>query len=108
MPYRDIEQRRAVQRECQRRKRRGLTPSPRQPSPTLVALRCRAVEDVLVILEQEMGILRTARGVKPVERGRTLAYICGIALRAIEARDLVGRIEALEAALGGEDLGRVQ
>jgi hypothetical protein len=81
VPYKDPERQRAAKAEHARRSRRG---TPRGTLGPLVSGDER---------------LATARDI--LERARTVATLCGLALRAIESGDLAGRLEALERHLSG-------
>jgi hypothetical protein len=54
---------------------------------------------VLALLEKQVAAVRGDEALTAVERARTIGYLAGIALKAIEAGDLAARIEGLEAAL---------
>jgi hypothetical protein len=55
--------------------------------------------DVLALLEEQMNALRADPLVEPAEKARTLGFLGGLALRAMESRDLVARLEAVERVL---------
>ena len=54
---------------------------------------------VLALLETAAGAALTDREAEPLERARTLAALASVALKALEARDLAARVEALERVL---------
>ena len=97
MPYRNPENQRAYDRERKRQTRAGC-PTPR---PTLVPMefRLKTAADVLCVLEEQVGAVRSAPKLSVTERARTVAYLASVALRTIEAGDMAARLEALEAAL---------
>ncbi len=55
--------------------------------------------DVLAVLAEQVNAVRTDAASDPNERARTLGFLAGIALRAMEARDLAARLEAVERVL---------
>jgi hypothetical protein len=55
--------------------------------------------DVLSLLEEQMNAVRADPLVEPSEKARTLGFLGGLALRAMEARDVVARLEAVERVL---------
>ena len=73
----------------------------------VVAQRPHAVEpvpldgpaDVLAVLTEQVNAVRADIGADPAERARTLGFLAGVALRAIEAKDLDARLEAVERVL---------
>jgi hypothetical protein len=59
--------------------------------------------DVLAVLQEQVLALRVDREARAVERARAIGYLAGVALKAIEAGDMLARIEALEAVLKERD-----
>jgi hypothetical protein len=101
VPYTDPERRRAADREAKRRKR--VSPvQPERPTRPLLdqATRLRTAADVLAVIEGQMAAVIGDEDLATVERARTVGYLGGVALRAIEAADLAGRVEAIEDVLG--------
>jgi hypothetical protein len=98
MPYKDPEQARAYQREYRRLRRAGERTTP-GTAPIPLPFRLETAADVLALLEEQIGALRTDSTLSTVERARAVGYLAGIALKAIEAGDLTARLEALEAVL---------
>jgi hypothetical protein len=60
---------------------------------------------VLALIEEQVGAIRGDDTLTTVERARTVGYLAGVALRAIEAGDLAARIEAVEAVLKARRAG---
>jgi hypothetical protein len=56
---------------------------------------------VLALLEEQVGAVRADESLTTVERARTIGYLAGVSLRAIETCDLAARLEAVEATLKG-------
>ncbi len=98
MPYKDPERQRAYQREHKRLERAGEC---RTPGRTLLPtpFRLRTARDVLALLEEQVAAVRDDPDVGTLEKARCVAYLAVAALRAIEAGDLAGRLEALEGVL---------
>jgi hypothetical protein len=112
MPYKDPEKRRAAVRESNRRRRAGGEGKPaRKPRggelPALEELRFRTAQDVVRLLNTEVEAVRGDAGLDTVNRARTVGYLAGLLLRAIETGDVEERIRALEAKLLGGDDGEI-
>lgn len=108
MPYRDPEQRRQYQRAYQRARRaqangrRTLPASSTPASEALAALRIRTAHDVLVLLEEQLNLVRADTRIGVLERARVVGNLATVLLRAVETADIEDRIAALEAAAAGE------
>jgi hypothetical protein len=100
MPYRDPEQRRAYDRGYKRTARTGGGPPPGQ-TRVPIPFRLKTAADVLALLEEQVGAVRADETLSTVERARTIGYLAGVSLKAIEAGDLAARLEAVEATLKG-------
>lgn len=101
MPYRDPEKRRQAARESQRRRRAaGVASTPSTRVEPMTPEELRKVEGVLEALAREVAAIQSDAGLKSTERGRCVAYIAAVLLRAIEVGDLEGRLAALESRLG--------
>jgi hypothetical protein len=61
--------------------------------------RLRTARDVLELLEQQIEAVRNDAEANTLEKARTIGYLAGVSLRAIEAGDLAARLEALELTL---------
>ncbi len=55
--------------------------------------------DVLALLEEQVNAVRADPTTDPSERARTLGMLAGLALRAMDSRDLQARLEAVERVL---------
>lgn len=55
--------------------------------------------DVLALVAEQVNAVRADVGGDPNERARTLGFLAGLALRAMEGRDLAARLEAVERVL---------
>ena len=100
MPYRNPERRRAYDREYQRTRRAGGSQTPGQ-TVVPIPFRLKTAADVLALLEEQVGAVRGDTTLATVERARTIGYLAGVSLKAIEAGDLAARLEAVEATLKG-------
>src|SRR5215217_5182327 len=98
MPYKDPDKQRDYQREYTRMQRAGSSQTPGQ---TLVRLsfRLKTAQDVLALIEEQVNAVREEPEAGTLEKARCIAYLAGIALKAVEVADLSGRVEALEQVL---------
>ena len=55
--------------------------------------------DVLALLEEQVNQVRADPMTDPTERARTLGMLAGLALRAMDSRDIAARLEAVERVL---------
>jgi hypothetical protein len=55
--------------------------------------------DVLALLAEQVNVVRSDVLAEPTERARTLGFLASLALRAMEARDITARLEAVERVL---------
>ena len=55
--------------------------------------------DVLAVLAEQVNAVRADPSADPVERARTLGFLAGIALRAMEQGETRARLESLERVL---------
>lgn len=62
-------------------------------------MQIRDAEDVLELLGRAARRIERDLGASDLERGKALAAIAGLALRAIEVRNLAGRMEAIQLAI---------
>jgi hypothetical protein len=73
---------------------------------SLLTLRFDSATDVLAILDLAAAVAVSDRAAEPIERARALAHIAGVALKALQVRDLEARVEALERVLRMRGRGR--
>src|SRR5262245_51800126 len=95
MPYADPDRARDYQREYRRMQRAGdgcTTPVP-------LPFRLQTAADVLALLEEQVAAVRADQEAGTLEKARTVGYLAGITLKAIEAGNLAARIEMLEMVL---------
>jgi hypothetical protein len=102
MPYKNPDRQRAAKAEHARRKRAaGVEPNRGTRRPLLAGeLRLATARDVLALIESQVNAVLADDELGTAERARLITTLAGVALRAIEAGDLAGRLEALERALG--------
>jgi ribosome modulation factor len=98
VPYKDPEKRRAYQRGYKRMQRAGGSQTLRQPLLPL-PMRLKTARDVLALLEEQINAVRNEPLAGSLEKARTVGYLAGIALKAVEVADLAGRVEAVERVL---------
>ncbi|MBI5758351.1 MAG: hypothetical protein HZA46_07530 [Planctomycetales bacterium] len=98
MPYANADTNREYQREHKRLTRAGDC---RTPCTTRLPgeFRLRTARDVLVLLEQQVEAVRSDPKASILEKARTVGYLAGISLRAIESGDVAARLEAVESVL---------
>lgn len=78
---------------------RRLALSPADGTAAPVSLSTPA--DVLALLERAAGEACADTAADPLDRARALGMLASVALKALEARDLAARLEALERHLKG-------
>jgi hypothetical protein len=99
MPFANPDQARDYQREYRRTRRAGDLCTTPGTSPIPLPFRLKTAADVLHLLEEQVEAVRAETSAGALEKARTIGYLAGIALRAIEAGNLAARIEMLEAVL---------
>ena len=62
--------------------------------------RLQTVQDVIDLLEEQVEAVRAAPWTGPLDKARAIAYLAGVARKALEAGVLEARIEMLETVLG--------
>jgi hypothetical protein len=98
MPYRDGERQRTYNREWMRMRRTGGGGTP-GGTPLPAPFRLQTAQDVIDLLSDQIEAVRDDEAVGTPERARTIGFLAGIALKAIEAGNLAARLEALESIL---------
>jgi hypothetical protein len=99
MPFRDSDKARDYQREYRRTRRAGDCCTTPGTTPLPLAFRLKTAADVLRLLEEEVEAVRAEPEAGTLEKARTIGYLAGISLKAIEAGNLAARIEMLEMVL---------
>src|SRR4051794_37297122 len=97
MPYKDPEAARAYQRDRKRIERSGGRTTHVQPVP--LPFRLKTAADVVALIEEQVGAVRAERLATTLEKARTIGFLAGVALRAIETGDLAARMEIIEAEM---------
>jgi hypothetical protein len=59
----------------------------------------QTVHDIIDLLQVQVEAVRAAMGIDTVEKAKTIGYLAGVALKAIQTGTLATRMEALEAVL---------
>jgi hypothetical protein len=98
MPYRDDEQQRAYNREWMRMRRTAESGTP-GGTPLPAEFRLRTAQDVIDLLSDQIEAVRLENTAGTLERARTIGFLAGVALKAIEAGNIAARLEALESVL---------
>ena len=98
MPFADPEQRREYDTQYKRERRAGV-PCPPRESALPADFRTRTAKDIVELLADEITGLRENSQLGHIERSRLIGTLCSVLLRAVEAADIAGRVEALESVL---------
>ena len=98
MPIADPELSRTYQREYKRLVRAGSSLTPGQSSVPS-EFRLQTASDVLEMLSGQADAVLKDADLGTIERARTIGFLAGALLKAIELGNLAGRLEAMEAAL---------
>ena len=98
MAYKDPEKQRAYKREWARMQRAGESGT---PGGTLIPMpfRLRTAHDILALLGEQVEAVRNDQKAGTLEKARTIGYLAGISLKAVEAADLSARVESIERAM---------
>ncbi len=98
MAYADPERQRTYQRDYKRLVRAGSCQTPSQ-TQVPAEFRLQTASDVLAMLGEQADAVLNDKELATVERARTIGYLSGVMLRAVELGNLAARLESLEAAL---------
>jgi hypothetical protein len=99
MPFADPNKSRDYQREYRRTRRAGDGCTTPGTTPIPLPFRLKTAADVMQLLEEQVEAVRGEQEAGTLEKARTIGYLAGVALKAIEAGNLAARIEMLEAVL---------
>jgi hypothetical protein len=99
MPYADPDRARDYQREYRRTRRAGDSCTSPGTTPLPLPFRLQTAADVLALIEEQVEAVRSEAEAATLEKARTVGFLAGVALKAIEAGNLAGRVEMLEAVL---------
>lgn len=99
MPFSDPDRARDYQREYRRTRRAGDGCTTPGTTPLPLPFRLKTAADVLQLLEEQVEAVRVESEAGTLEKARTIGYLAGVALKAIEAGNLAARIEMLEMVL---------
>jgi hypothetical protein len=64
-----------------------------------VPCRIQTAQDVIALLQEQIQAVRADREASTLEKARMIGHLARLALKAIEAGNVVARLEALEAVL---------
>ncbi len=98
MSYKNPDRQRTYQREYRRLHRAGVCQTPCQTRVD-PEFRLRTAIDVLNLIAEQVEAVRAETEAGTLEKARTIGLLAGVALRAVEAADLAGRVETLEQIL---------
>ena len=99
MPYGDPDKARCYQREYRRLRRAGDDSTTPCTAVVPLSFRLQTAQDVIDLLQEQVQAVRRETEAGTLEKARTIGYLAGIALRAIEAGNLAARVEMLESVL---------
>lgn len=99
MPFANPDRARNYQREYRRIRRGGDGCTTPCTSLVPTEFRLQTAQDVIDLLEEQVEAVRAEAGIGALEKARTIGFLAGVALRAIEAGNLAARIEMLERVL---------
>lgn len=99
MPISDPDRSREYQREYKRLRRGGEACQTPSTTRLPVEFRLRTAADVLALLDEQVAAVRGDPDAGTLEKARTIGFLAGVSLRAIDAGDLAARIEMLETVL---------
>ena len=99
MPFANPDRARQDQREYRRTRRSGDLCTTPCTSPVPIPFRLQTAQDVIDLLQEQVSLVRAEENAGAIEKARTIGFLAGVALRAIEAGNLATRLEALELAL---------
>jgi hypothetical protein len=99
MPIADPDRAREYQREYRRLRRAGDPCTTPRTTRLPVEFRLKTAADVLALLDEQVAAVREDLEAGTLEKARTIGFLAGVSLRAIEAGDLAARIEILELVL---------
>ena len=99
MPYADPDRARDYQRDYRRTRRAGDGCTTPCTSPLPLPFRLQTAADVLALIEEQVEAVCAEAEAGTLEKARTVGFLAGVALKAIEAGNLAARIEMLEAVL---------
>lgn len=98
MPFADADRARAYWRDYRRLRRGGDCSTPCS-TPLPEGFRLEVVADVLAMLEDQTAAVLEDSGLDTVNKARTIGYLAGLLLKAIESGNIQARLEALENVL---------
>jgi hypothetical protein len=99
MPIADPGRAREYQREYRRLRRGGDSCTTPRTSRLPAEFRLKTAADVLALLDEQVAAVREAPEAGTLEKARTIGFLAGVSLRAIEAGDLATRLEMVESVL---------
>lgn len=103
MPIKDPDRRREYAKDYGRIRRARQSGHQTLPAPGSAPLpleyRLKTAADVLALLGEQIGAVRSDPDVSTLERARCIGGLAAVALRAIESGDMAARLESLESAL---------
>jgi hypothetical protein len=103
MAFKDPQRRQNYHREYARMRRGNRVCQTQnqtlRQTPATSEYHIRTAKQVLLLLEEQILQVRGCEDAGPLEKARTIGFLAGVALRAVEAADLAARVEAIEQSL---------
>jgi hypothetical protein len=99
MPYKNQEKAKHYQREYRRTRRAGDLCTTPGTTPLPVPFRLQTAADILSLIEEQVQAVRSDGEAGTLDKARVIGFLAGVALRAVETRNVAGRLEALESVL---------
>lgn len=104
-PYKDPAKKREWERNYRRLQRAGMTKSNTDRPRTLIKypeMRFETARDYLYVINAIIDEVRNAPDATTVERARTIGYLIGVGLKALEIGSLEDRLTQIETTLENE------
>ncbi len=105
VPYSNPDRARSYFREYRRLRRSGDCSTP-SSTPLPLEFRLDTAADVIALVENQVEAVLHDGEAGTLEKARCVGYLATVALKAIEAGNLTGRLEALESVLKRRNGGK--
>lgn len=98
MPYSNPDRARTYFRNYRRLRRAGECSTPCS-TPLPLEFRLDTANDVIALIENQVEAVLNDEAAGTLEKARCIGFLAGVSLKAIEAGNIAGRLEALETTL---------
>lgn len=99
MPYKDPDKQREFKREWQRARREEARQGRDKDSRTQL----QSLDDVLLVLEEQVGKLRRDTRLPSTDRAKAIAQLATLSVKVIESRDIQRKVEGIESVVRMRD-----